>query len=60
MSFLTIANQSSQEMNKEGVADDQDDLGAEECAAHHGKEGKGEVQAGDDQGPSLEGGKTTK
>ena len=47
-------------MNKEVVADDQDDLGAEEGAGHHGKECKGEVQAGDDQGPSLEGGKTTK
>ena len=47
-------------MNKEVVADDQNDFGAEECTAHHGKEGKGEVQAGDDQGPSLEGSKTTK
>ena len=60
MSLLTVANQSCQEMNKEVVADDQDDLGAEECAGHHGKECKGEVQAGDDQGSSLEGSKTTK
>ena len=53
--IFTRTNNPCEEVDKKVVADDQDNLSAEQAAGHHGQEGNGEVEAGDDQGPSLEG-----
>ena len=54
MICFTRTNNSCEEVDKKVVADDQDDLSAEQAAGHHGQEGDGKVQDGDDQGPCLQ------